>query len=421
MRRSAVLLLTLGLALVTAVALLWASVVLAKPAGVPAPASSAAEKAVVASFYDAVNAALATGDPAPLDAVLAAGFVDHPAPAEAASDRRDLHRFLADLRATYRDPRLLVDDLRADGDRVMARVRLIGTTGGAFLGIPLAAAPPPWPLIDLFRLDRGRIAERWGFGAGPDRFHPLPAAITPDPAPAETTVELARWIFGAGARDVDRVDPGPALLAVEAGTLTVRVDGRASVIRVAGWDTRRSPAPLAPGTDVTLAPGDQLLLPTGTAHAARNDGAKPAVVFGVVLVPPWHGRSLFAESGVAVRTLSSGEATRLPSAPVVLALGRATLVPGAGLPAHAATGPEVIAVEAGTLELTRTGAQVRIGRQDGKQMHLAPGQAATLGPGDAACRLPGSVGRLRNVGDGSLTFWLLTVTPVGSGPSAASW
>ena len=70
-------------------------------------------------------------------------------------------RFLA-LRAALPDVTIRVDDLFAEGDKVVARVTLQGTQQGLLFGVPPTGRRIVMSAINIYRVANGKIAERWG-------------------------------------------------------------------------------------------------------------------------------------------------------------------------------------------------------------------------------------------------------------------
>ena len=56
-----------------------------------------------------------------------------------------------------------VEDIVAEGDRVVTRFRSRGTQKGEFHGIPPTGRKVDIYEVAIFRLENGRIAEQWGF------------------------------------------------------------------------------------------------------------------------------------------------------------------------------------------------------------------------------------------------------------------
>jgi predicted ester cyclase len=59
------------------------------------------------------------------------------------------------------DARYEVDDLIAEGDRVVVRWRLLGTHQGAFAGIEPTGRPITLKGIAIYRVAGGKLIERW--------------------------------------------------------------------------------------------------------------------------------------------------------------------------------------------------------------------------------------------------------------------
>lgn len=58
-------------------------------------------------------------------------------------------------------PTFTIDDLIAEGDRVVVRWTNTATHSGTFLGIPPTGRSCRFAGIDIFRLDGGQLAEHW--------------------------------------------------------------------------------------------------------------------------------------------------------------------------------------------------------------------------------------------------------------------
>ena len=68
---------------------------------------------------------------------------------------------MAQLLASFPDARFSIDDLIAEGDRVVVRHRLRGTHQGVFQGIPPTGKPVMMTAIGILRMVNGQIAETW--------------------------------------------------------------------------------------------------------------------------------------------------------------------------------------------------------------------------------------------------------------------
>lgn len=106
---------------------------------------------------------ISTGDLAGFGDLVADDFVDHQGtPGFPATKEGTLASFRALLDA-FPDMTMSVEDLVAEGDRTVARVRVAGTHRDSFLGIPPTGADVDVQLIDIMRFDgAGRVCEHWG-------------------------------------------------------------------------------------------------------------------------------------------------------------------------------------------------------------------------------------------------------------------
>jgi predicted ester cyclase len=83
------------------------------------------------------------------------------------------------LREAFPDLHFTIEDLIAEGDRVVFRSTIRGTHRGAFQGIPPTGRRVTVGLIDIVRVEDGRFVEHWG---GPDLFdllRQLGATVSP--------------------------------------------------------------------------------------------------------------------------------------------------------------------------------------------------------------------------------------------------
>jgi predicted ester cyclase len=62
----------------------------------------------------------------------------------------------------FPDGQVTVEDLLADGDKVVVRISLRGTHQGAFRGIAPTGKPITLMGIHIFRFANGKVVEHWG-------------------------------------------------------------------------------------------------------------------------------------------------------------------------------------------------------------------------------------------------------------------
>ena len=117
-----------------------------------------ANKTLVRRFYNEVyvdwNMAL-------VDEVVSPRFTSHDWPEGGSTGPQAFRDYYAAIRSAVPDARYEVDDLIADGDRVAVRWRLLGTHEGAFGGIAPTGKPIALRGIAIYRLDAGKLMERW--------------------------------------------------------------------------------------------------------------------------------------------------------------------------------------------------------------------------------------------------------------------
>lgn len=372
---------------------------------------------LVTRFYAAVNNALQTGDVAALDDLVAVDFAEHPARPGVPPGRDGFVAVLASLRATFPFLRLTVEDVRAAGDLVVARVRLEGATG-TFLGRPLGGAHVPWGPLDLFRVADGRVVEHWGVPANAAHFDVVTQAPLTLPVAGQWRMTLNRRDYTADARWAEVAD-GPLVLLGRSGTVAVSVERAAPtdavLVHTAAPGQRRGSGETIRAGDVAiLVPGDLFVIPQGARFATRSYDSLPASVLVLELDQPAYPGGAPADSptlpiGIEAQPLVWGPAANVPDDVIVL-MGRVTLGPGGEVPMHRTDGPELVLIESGAILVStaETPAWVRHG-PDGWSR---PEAISTLAAGDGALVPPGTVAGYRNPNETSpVSALVFTILP----------
>jgi len=115
-------------------------------------------KAAMLRYYQEV---WARGDLAAGDELVALDFVDHmPKPGQAPG-REGHHQGVRLIRAAFPDARFTIDDIIAEGDKVVGRWTMDATHRGEIMGIPATGRPVRVTGIDIARFEGGRLAELW--------------------------------------------------------------------------------------------------------------------------------------------------------------------------------------------------------------------------------------------------------------------
>ena len=119
--------------------------------------SSEANKAVIARFYET---ALNAGDVTVLEELASPDYEEHdPIPGQGTGrdGLRDRVRMIVDAFGQ----RFTVEDVIAEGDRVVVRWTGSGTHVGEFMGIPPTGRPFTISGIDIYRIADGTMVEHW--------------------------------------------------------------------------------------------------------------------------------------------------------------------------------------------------------------------------------------------------------------------
>ncbi len=117
-------------------------------------------KAVVRRFNELVEGYWRTGDTDAFDEVIAPDFVHH-APG-LPPDLEGMKQALPMFRAAFPDMRLTVEEMIAEGDKVVDRVTVRGTHEGELMGIPASGKQVEFMETHISRIADGKIVERWG-------------------------------------------------------------------------------------------------------------------------------------------------------------------------------------------------------------------------------------------------------------------
>ena len=121
--------------------------------------SAEENKAIARRGYEAIN----RNNLDALDEVVAPDITDHdPAPGQAPG-LEGVKQWFSSMHTAFPDFRMNVEDMIAEGDKVVARVRLSGTNQGEFMGIDATGNRVTITGIDILRVNAdGKIVEHWG-------------------------------------------------------------------------------------------------------------------------------------------------------------------------------------------------------------------------------------------------------------------
>jgi steroid delta-isomerase-like uncharacterized protein len=125
-----------------------------------APVSEAEEKnkALVRCYFEE---AWAKGNVAAVDEFMAADYVEHPIPSGLPPGTEGLKQATTTYRTAFPDLKATLDDIFAEGDRVVFRWSVSGTHLGNWLGVPPTGNHVTATGITLFRIAGEKVVESW--------------------------------------------------------------------------------------------------------------------------------------------------------------------------------------------------------------------------------------------------------------------
>ena len=108
-------------------------------------------------------------------------------------------------RDAFPDLQAAIEDLVADGDKVAVRGCMRGVHHGKFMGIPPTGKPITVALIDINRIEGGRLAERWAEVDGLGLMQQLGVNPGPEPATPPTSKPAPPAMdLGAGSAEENK-------------------------------------------------------------------------------------------------------------------------------------------------------------------------------------------------------------------------
>lgn len=74
---------------------------------------------------------------------------------------REYREAFARIRAAFSDAHWTLEEVLQDGDRVVGRWTFRGTHDGPFFNVPSTGRTVTYPIIGIYRVENGHIAEDW--------------------------------------------------------------------------------------------------------------------------------------------------------------------------------------------------------------------------------------------------------------------
>jgi steroid delta-isomerase-like uncharacterized protein len=131
-------------------------------------------------YRDFVETVINKRQPDAASRYMADDLIEHNANIAQAGRRQ----FLASVLAGFSDYHGEIQEILAEGDRIVVRTLWTGTQDGPFLGLPPSGRKLRFTTADFFRIENGKLAEHW------DVVDSLPRAVAlglvpPPKAPAQ--------------------------------------------------------------------------------------------------------------------------------------------------------------------------------------------------------------------------------------------
>jgi ketosteroid isomerase-like protein len=102
------------------------------------------------------------GDLTAADALLHPEFSLHTPLPTPGPGIEEMNNVITTCRAAFHGLYVTIDDIMADGDKVIARFTARGTHNGDFMGVSPTGKAITLTAIEIFRVREGKIAELWG-------------------------------------------------------------------------------------------------------------------------------------------------------------------------------------------------------------------------------------------------------------------
>ena len=125
-------------------------------------AQATTNKAAFRRFHDAVNSGDAELIAKAIDEVVEPDVLIRTPLTVQATGAQALKEVFARLHRAFPDLHVTVEDVVAEGDKVVSRNSVTGTHQGDYMGLPATGRPVAYNEIFIFRFVDGRIAETWG-------------------------------------------------------------------------------------------------------------------------------------------------------------------------------------------------------------------------------------------------------------------
>jgi len=102
------------------------------------------------------------GNLATADELIDVNFVDHNPPPGVSQGLEGFKQIVTMFRGAFPDIQIKIEDLIAEGDKVVGRITAQGTHQGELMGIPPTGKKVSMNEIHIIRFSNGKAVEHWG-------------------------------------------------------------------------------------------------------------------------------------------------------------------------------------------------------------------------------------------------------------------
>jgi predicted ester cyclase len=152
--------------------------------------STEANKALVHRVFDEVYT---NGDLATINELFAADFVRHRSTGPDTTGTDAMKQYIVGIRTVFPDLCVVVDDLVAESDKVVARLTVRGTQRASYMGVAPTGRFVSIVEIQTMRLAGGRIAEAWVLDDGFGLLNQLSSEEPAEPASSMRSSLVGTW------------------------------------------------------------------------------------------------------------------------------------------------------------------------------------------------------------------------------------
>jgi predicted ester cyclase len=151
-----------------------------------ATAETASNKTTFGRLHDAMNTCDVKLVSTMIDEVVEPDLLFHAPVPVGANGVQALKQVMALLLRVYPDLHVTVEDLIAEGDKVVGRTTVTGTHRGEYMGIQPTGKSVTYNEIFIFRFVAGRVAEIWGVVDVFSQLQQIGVSLPVTPAPSRT-------------------------------------------------------------------------------------------------------------------------------------------------------------------------------------------------------------------------------------------